>query len=121
MARFFSHSIISVIYIPGPASIYSMVDANITYEAGEGKIDSKEVIYKASQKGCKKIYEIAKNNGFRFLDSRPYFREFAKTSILHGPEDYQHLNRTGQTFLAELIIKHILNNASDQESKACNE
>jgi hypothetical protein len=121
MESFFSESKISIIYIPGPASIYSMVDANITYEAGGGKIDSKEIIYKVSQNGCKKIYEIAQINGFRFLDSRPYFRELAKTSILHGPEDYQHLNRTGQIFLAELIIKRILNNASDQESKACNE
>ena len=119
MARFFTQSEISIIYIPGPASVYSMVGPNITYEDGKGKEAPKETITKASQEGCRSIKEVAQRNGFQFLDTRPYFRELAKTKILHGPEDHQHLNRDGQTLLAEVIIKHILSDSLDQKNNAC--
>ena len=119
MARFFTQSEISIIYIPGPASVYSMVGPSITYEDGKGKVAPKETITKASQEGCRSIKEVAQRNGFQFLDTRPYFRELAKTKILHGPEDHQHLNRDGQTLLAEVIIKHILSDSLDQKNNAC--
>jgi len=126
MARFFSQSKISIIYIPGPASIYSMAGPNVSYEAagwsGErGRITSKEEISRVSLESCKKIYGVTKKNGFHFLDLRFYFRERAKTKILHGPEDYQHFNRTGQNLLAELIIKHIVSNSQNQKSNTCKE
>jgi len=119
MARFFTQSEISIIYIPGPASVYSMVGPSITYEDGKGKVAPKETITKASQEGCRSIKEVAQRNGFQFLDTRPYFRELAKTKILHGPEDHQHLNRDGQTLLAEVIIKHILSDSLDQKNNVC--
>jgi hypothetical protein len=119
MARFFTQSEISIIYIPGPASVYSMVGPSITYEAGKGKVAPKETIIRASQEGCRSIKEVAQRNEFQFLDTRPYFRELAKTKILHGPEDHQHLNRDGQTLLAEVIIKHILSDSLDQKNNTC--
>lgn len=119
MAKFFSQSKISIIYIPGPASIYSMVGPNISYEAGGGRITSKERVSNVSQKGCTKIYEIAKKHGFKFLDTRPYLREHAKRKILHGPKDHQHLNREGQTLLAGLIVKNIINNKNTPKINAC--
>jgi len=119
IARFFSKSKISIIYIPGPANIYSIVGPMVSYELAGGGIASKERISKVSQEGCKKIYEIAKSNGFQFLDTRSYFREYAKTNLLHGPEDYQHLNRSGQILLANVIIKHILNNPANQGINTC--
>ena len=48
MARFFFQSTISIIYIPGPASTYSMAGPNISFEAGEGQIREKVIILKAS-------------------------------------------------------------------------
>ena len=119
MARFFSKSKISIIYIPGPASIYSMVGPNISFEAGEGRLASKETISNVSQEGCAKIHRIAKKHGFKFLDTRPYLQEHAKRKILHGPEDHQHLNRAGQTLLAELIIQHILGNQQSKKINPC--
>ena len=119
IARFFTQSEISIIYIPGPASVYSMVGPSITYEDGKGKVAPKETITRASQEGCRSIKEVAQRNEFQFLDTRPYFRELAKTKILHGPEDHQHLNRDGQTLLAEVIIKHILSDSLDQKNNAC--
>ena len=119
MARFFTQSEISIIYIPGPASVYSMIGPNITYEDGKGKEAPKETITRVSQEGCRSIKEVAQRNEFQFLDTRPYFRELAKTKILHGPEDHQHLNRDGQTLLAEVIIKHILSDSLDQKNNTC--
>ena len=121
MARFFSHSKISIIYIPGPASTYSMASPNISFEAGEGQIREKVIISKASQKGCEIIHEVAVRNGLRFLDTRPYLRNLAKIKVLHGPEDYKHLNRSGQTLLADIIIKNILIDPPKENSKACEE
>ena len=121
MARFFSNSKISIIYIPGPASTYSMAGPNISFEAGEGQIREKVIILKASQKGCEIIHEVAVRNGLRFLDTRPYLRKLAKTKVLHGPEDYEHLNRSGQTLLADIIIKNILIDPPKENSKACEE
>ena len=120
MARFFTQSEISIIYIPGPASVYSMVGPDITLEAGTGQVVPIETIAKVSQEGCRKINEVAQRNGFHFLDTRPYFRELAKTKVLRGPEDHHHLNRDGQTLLAKVIIKQILSDSPAQENNSCN-
>ena len=124
MSRSFPNSEISIVYIPGPASIYSLIGPNISFEASgwageKGRLTDKETLLKKSLQSCKKIYDVVNRNGFHFLDTRLYFREQAKKNILHGPEDHQHLNRLGQVFLAELIIKHILNSPKNHPNKNC--
>ena len=119
MARFFHQSKISIIYIPGTASIYSVFGPTVTYVLDGNITATNETITKVGREGCKNIYAVAKRNGFQFLDTRPYLRELAQTKLLYGPEDYDHLNHDGQILLAEVIIKQILSGSVGNDNNAC--
>ena len=41
------------------------------------------------------------------MDTTEQFKEFGKSTVLHGPRDPIHLNRNGYEKLAEILVNEI--------------
>jgi len=102
--EFFDEAEIKVIYIPGPASTYDFDAGRVWIDTlGEYKEYTQEQARRKSDETAAAVRFITRRLDVGFIDARPALREAARGGLLHGPLDYNHLNRRGYTVLAEVL------------------
>ncbi len=89
-----------VVYVPAPLSCYELSSPEVsTYYGGE-------TLYPAAQVGARsnelyaKVARAAAELGMRVIDTRPALRAAARREKVHGPRDWDHLNKAGYEALA---------------------
>jgi len=110
MKKFYPESAITVIYLPSVISTYHLASAEVYgqhFRKEEGGRFSAEAVRQQSDWGEQNIRALTEAEGVDFIDARPVMLEASKTKLLHGPHDWNHLNREGYRALAEAILQEI--------------
>jgi GDSL-like Lipase/Acylhydrolase family len=110
---------VTLVYVPSPAAIYRpaepSVDVYTRWPVNEVRAMPAADIYAASQRTCEQIRALALARGARFLDMRPALRAAAATTVIHGPQDWNHFNATGYRVLGETLARSI----DEEQSTDC--
>jgi len=106
---YFPNTLISVVYLPSPLSVYEIVSEYVAIETSSdgNNIYPQENVRRRSDDIYQKIEKMLERNNFKHIDARPLLREAAKNKLLHGPKDWWHLNKDGQFVLAEVVLNLI--------------
>lgn len=103
LARAFAPAPVVLVYIPAPLSCYELVSAQAsTYYGGAAPYPSGEIAA-ASDSLFARVRNAAARQGIRVIDTRPALRQAARQAPIHGPRDWDHLNRRGYETLAKAI------------------
>ncbi len=107
LSEFFHDVPIGIVYIPSPLSSYELASPILSTAIHMGVGDRYDApsIQRRSSEICREVEKIASSNHFEFLDSRKTIREASAKELLHGPRDWNHLNKKGYHALSEAVIK----------------
>jgi hypothetical protein len=102
LAAAFPRAALCLLRVPSPASLYEFADPEVSVQElrGERLASRDEIRARADDLG-RRASDIALRHGARFVDALPPLREAARRELIHGPRDWRHLNRVGQTVLGE--------------------
>ena len=103
LAATFPQSRLCLLRVPSPAAVYEFTadTASVQVLQGEQRIPVADVRAHSDELG-RRAAAIAVRHGARFVDALPPLREAAQRELVHGPRDWRHLNRVGQTVLGEV-------------------
>ncbi len=106
LAGYFQESKINVVYIPSPLSSYRITSALASDSAymGEGALVKSDLIFPRSRESCHLIESATLAQNIEFMDATSFIRKTTLKEPVHGPEDWQHLNKKGQEVLSSAII-----------------
>jgi hypothetical protein len=109
---------VTVIYIPGAVSIYRFTGDTVSFFSRKviGWTAGKAPISKVERNNrlmCRLVRQASTDHGARFVDAKPTLRAAASTQAIHGPRDWDHLNRAGYTVLGNLVADHLKTGAAD--------
>lgn len=97
---------IVVFYVPSPLTSYELTSeyaATRSY-TGRGEANFKTAdIKRRSDFAAGIIEKIAATQGHAFVDARPALLQASSQEFIHGPIDWDHLNRRGYEALAEIV------------------
>jgi len=99
---------ITVVYVPGPLSVYRLAGENASYciSYNIGSVPGAKV-ERNSDFMAGRVREIAAEQGVSFLDARPALRAAASVAVIHGPIDWDHLDEAGYRVLGKLVASHV--------------
>lgn len=115
LTRRFKDTPVLVVHVPSVLTPYQFVEETVTfqpYHSGNPVRKTGEV-YRASDNLCVRIQGLALSKGLSFLDARPDLKEAAAKREIHGPLDWKHLNREGQTTLGLTVARSIKQGIAD--------
>jgi len=100
---------ITVVDVPSPASIYTFAAEAIVTHFGSQPIitASPAQVAMRSDLICDLLRAATLAHGAAYVDARPAVRKAAKTTLIHGPIDWDHFNKVGQHILAEIVVQQI--------------
>lgn len=99
---------ITVVYVPAPLSIYRHATDQVAFcsISGAGLI-ARDVAERHHDLLRDSVKRISTEQGVDFVDATPALRAAAATSVIHGPVDWDHLNKDGYhafgAFIASLV------------------
>lgn len=97
---------IAVFYVPSPLTSYELTSelaATRSY-TGRGEAEFKTAdIRRRSDFVAGLVEKIAVNQGHAFVDARPALLKASSQGYVHGPKDWDHLNRRGYEALADVL------------------
>ena len=101
----FSHSRFVLVYIPSVLSVYDMQNEYVSVQAYTGrKLDvSLQDARQSSSAMHAQFQRIAAQQHIPVIDVTKALQSAAHHAPVHGPEDWNHLNRKGYEVLAEAI------------------
>jgi hypothetical protein len=99
---------VTVVYVPSPLAVYRFA-ADISYcsnyhigSASAAKVE------RNSDFMADRVKKIAAEQGAGFLDARPALRAAAAEAMIHGPQEWDHLNEVGYRVLGKLVASHVV-------------
>ncbi len=101
--------------VPSVLTSYSFVNDSVssqTYHQGESRQPASKIA-RQSDYICNELRTLSLQRGIGFFDARPALRKMAMKQKIHGPLDWKHLNRTGQTVLGQAVAQTIKDNLTD--------
>ena len=95
--------------IPSPLSSYEIVSDRVHIQSYEDRepVRSAERLERYSRTIGHALKDFAAELGYRYVDLRPVLQEAAREHVLHGPEDWKHLNQAGYTVLGEAVAREL--------------
>ena len=111
--NYFNDSIVVIVYLPSSLSIYSFINDSVhptTFCLDGKKRDtnfSHVDVIKRNNYLRRRVKSIAETLQIEFIDTTKQFKEFGKSTVLHGPRDPIHLNRNEYEKLAEILANKI--------------
>lgn len=106
----FPRSRMALVYVPSPLSSYTIVSDLVSvqvYEPGAAESYPKALLRERSDSLARRVALVCARNGLPFIDPRPDLRSAAQAGFVHGPRDWKHFNRRGNTVLAEAIAREL--------------
>jgi hypothetical protein len=109
---------VTVVYLPSPAATYrhagASVDVYTRWPLNEVQTMPAADIDAASQRTCVEIRALTLSREARFIDMRPALRAAAASTVIHGPQDWNHFNAAGYRVLGETLARSIDDRASSE-------
>jgi len=105
MTERFKHSEIHLVYIPSVLSCYQL-NGPVSVQ-GKGKEDAiytREELEARSNYLVKEIQSYCQALNMGFINPREHLRQYSKNEILHGPKDWDHLNKRGYQLFGQYIV-----------------
>lgn len=103
LAEAFAPADVVVVYVPAPLSCYELVSPEVSTFYGEDELFPTPALYAASDALHARVSQAVKNLGLRCIDTRPALRQAALQAPIHGPRDWDHLNKAGYEALSRAI------------------
>jgi len=99
---------VSLVYIPSVMACYNMSSPYVSflaYDKGRDTIIKSDLIIFRSDKIFSMVKTVAQSLGVKVFDTRPALRKVAKIQAIHGPKDWNHLNKFGYHVMSDAIYK----------------
>jgi len=105
---------ITVIYVPSPLSVYRHVEDTVAFcsPTGGGPIGA-DVAARHHLMMRDTAARMSAAMHIDFVDATPALRAAGATRVIHGPEDWDHLNRCGYEVLGKLVAARVLGGPED--------
>lgn len=116
--RYFAESHFVIVYVPSVLSIYSLTREQVSVQPFERKelLFSRQALVDKSTQMRETLKRIAQRNNVPVIDTSITMQQAGQQQFLHGPNDWNHLNRKGYEVLAKTIAQQLqplmLENAS---------
>lgn len=123
LKNFFEGTAIKIVYIPSPLSSYDLAPGQVSARSywDRGNTFDSGFVTRRSQRLCREVEKIADANQAGFLDTRPFIRKAAKNEFLHGPKDWEHLNKKGNHVLANAIATAFYDEQNSHGTFGCDD
>ena len=121
LAGFFPQTEIKVVFLPSPLSSYQMVSSKVSFRGYFQKKNLVEtiVIKKRHIKICEAIQAISSAHNVSFLNTTKSLRRVASYEFIHGPIDWDHLNKRGHKALSTDIAQVFLQSGGGARTDNC--
>ena len=121
LAGFFPQTEIKVVFLPSPLSSYQMVSSKVSFRGYFQKKNLVEtiVIKKRHIKICEAIQAISSAHNVSFLNTTKSLRRVASYEFIHGPIDWDHLNKRGHKALSTDIAQVFLQSGGGVRTDNC--
>ena len=99
---------ITVVYVPSPLAIYHHAEDAISFcSVSGGGLVAKAIAERHHDLIRDTVAGISAAQRIEFVDATPVLREAAEASVIHGPHDWDHLNKIGYQTLGALVATHV--------------
>lgn len=110
--RYFAGSAMTAVYIPSTLEVYDIASPEVSHvqrlpgkaDAPSVRIASRKSLRRRSDVLCRQVRSAALAAGAGFIDARPALRAAARRRLIHGPRDWNHLNKAGYEALTSAIL-----------------
>jgi hypothetical protein len=105
LARHYAGVELLLVRIPSPLSTYELASEQVhiqTYENRPALYPAEQVERRSDAIG-QALAGFAAELGYRYVDARPALQAAARERIVHGTDDWKHLNEDGYTILGEIV------------------
>lgn len=94
-----------LVYIPSVMGSYTLASEQVTLQAYERRntMFSRQAVEEKAQQMRGRAADIAQRHGMAFIDTTSALRAATQTRSLHGPGDWNHLNRHGYEVLSHAV------------------
>ena len=105
----FKRSHFVLVYIPSVLSMYDIQDETVSVQGYEGRKSSFALsdVRHSALLMQKHFHEVAASQGLPVIDTTEMLQAAARNQSLHGPEDWNHLNKKGYEVLTEAIMHNL--------------
>ncbi len=108
----FAHKPVLVVYIPAVLTSYELATDSVILPRIPDALPRARVA-EQSNRLCRRLREITLHNGAAFLDTRGALSAAGRNALIHGPRDWKHLNREGQTVLGTVVADAVTGGMKD--------
>jgi hypothetical protein len=105
---------VTVVYVPSPLSVYRHVAETVAFcsPTGGGPIGA-DVAARHHQMMRDVAARMSAAAHVDFVDATPVLRAAGESRVIHGPEDWDHLNRGGYEVLGKLVAARVQGEPED--------
>ncbi|MEM1200133.1 MAG: hypothetical protein AAGI06_12565 [Pseudomonadota bacterium] len=106
-----------VVHLPSVLTPYQLLGETVsiqTYHGGE-ELQPTQSVRERSNLLCTRLHSVVLATGAHFLDARPALSRVAAQQMIHGPRDWKHLNRAGQTALGTSVTEALKQPTAERE------
>ena len=106
---------ITVVYVPSPLAIYRHAENMISFcsVSGGGPVP-KTIVERHHDAMRDMVARISAGQRIEFVDATPALRAAARTGVIHGPHDWDHLNKAGYEALGTLVASRFQESPEDR-------
>lgn len=94
-----------VVYVPAPLSCYELISSEVSTYYGGAALYPANQVDERSDELYAKVARAADELGLNIIDTRPALRAAAAQQEVHGPRDWDHLNKVGYEALAAAVAE----------------
>lgn len=96
---------ILLVYVPSVLECYEITSPTVSISSRKPRVKVEPTSFLESRSADlpRRVAEIARCQGFEFLDPTPALRSAAAQEMIHGPRDWNHFNEAGYRVLGEEI------------------
>lgn len=106
---------ITMVYVPSPLTIYRHAGDDVSYcSFFKSGLAPRTLSDQHHDLMRDRVAKISAEQHVGFVDATPVLRDAARTSVIHGPHDWDHLNRIGYEALGTLVATHLQDPSEDR-------
>ena len=106
---------ITMVYVPSPLTIYRHAGEDVSFcSFFSSGLVPKALSEQHHDRMRDMVARISADQRVDFVDATPALRAAASTSVIHGPRDWDHLNKIGYEALGTLVATYFQDSPEDR-------
>jgi hypothetical protein len=115
LRKHFARVPITMVYVPSPLTIYRHAGEDVSFcSFFNSGLVAKALSEQHHDLMRDMVARISADQHVDFVDATPALREAATASVIHGPHDWDHLNRNGYETLGTLVATRLQERPEDR-------